>query len=354
MFESFHHAIDLMQVTAEQFSNLVMISVNGGAGADQILGSSLSESINGGDGNDWIYAGPGADQLMGGTGNDTLLGGAGADSLQGDDGNDALRGQSGPDSMSGGVGSDTLVGNNSTDTINATDTNDSMITETSNLIVPGATSYPPSVTQSLTINPTSGSVFVGAGDGAPVCTVTANIPNNQLTWSMPQTEPFDITGDGLVIVKGVLDTEYREGNSGPPGEYKVDVTATDGCILVTETITITITPILTLNGLTIRVHGKSDTGNIAAAAGFILQGGSGENAGLGNVHGLVKEAAHELLKNANGGDVVLLTTGTGDKLWNALWTEASQVTPRINSVVAMDFDYGALTDARARSIKGSA
>ena len=122
------NSINLMSVSAAQFPNLAAITINGGAGADQILGSPLPESIVGGDGNDWIYAGPGSDLLVGGTGNDTLLGGANADTLQGDDGNDTLRGQSGPDSLTGGAGTDTLIGSN-TDTFNATDLSDNLLTE---------------------------------------------------------------------------------------------------------------------------------------------------------------------------------------------------------------------------------
>jgi Ca2+-binding RTX toxin-like protein len=69
----------------------------GGASADRISGSRLSDLLGGGDGhdtlrgrdgNDLLRGGPGSDRLIGGRGADRLLGGPGQDQLVGGPGND--------------------------------------------------------------------------------------------------------------------------------------------------------------------------------------------------------------------------------------------------------------------------
>jgi hypothetical protein len=93
----------------------------------------------------------------------------------------------------------------------------------------------------------------------------------------------------------------------------------------TAPVTITLNQVKEMDGVTIRMRGKS-LKSTTAVAGYILQGGSDGVGGL--VGGLVEEAAEELLKNAQGGDVTLLTTGDGSKLWGALWTHSANVTPQ--------------------------
>jgi len=82
----------------------VQLIVLKGNGGDDLLklnaGLNIPASLDGG---------AGADKLIGGAGNDTLLGGTGADHLSGNGGNDLLDGGSGfdSDSLHGGAGKDT-------------------------------------------------------------------------------------------------------------------------------------------------------------------------------------------------------------------------------------------------------
>lgn len=69
----------------------------GGASADRISGSRLSDLLSGGPGHDVLRGRAGADLLRGGKGSDLLLGGRGADRLIGGPGRDRLRGGRGND-----------------------------------------------------------------------------------------------------------------------------------------------------------------------------------------------------------------------------------------------------------------
>ncbi|RMG00345.1 MAG: hypothetical protein D6741_06980, partial [Planctomycetota bacterium] len=83
--------IDLNAVTsANGFSSLYYISIDGYGGDDTIIGTGLEDQINGGGGNDSILAGSGNDTVYGDNGADTIFGEAGFDELSGDSGTDAL------------------------------------------------------------------------------------------------------------------------------------------------------------------------------------------------------------------------------------------------------------------------
>jgi Ca2+-binding RTX toxin-like protein len=58
---------------------LNILSIDGGAGHDNITGSMLADILIGGTGNDILSGGAGDDSLKGGEGNDVLNGGTGAD-----------------------------------------------------------------------------------------------------------------------------------------------------------------------------------------------------------------------------------------------------------------------------------
>ena len=119
-----------------QLSNIGAITVDAGAGNDQViigsgialgiyvLGGAGKDSLWGGDGNDTLTGGGGHDSLDGGAGNDrlngsylndTLWGGLGNDRLYGNDGNDYINGQAGVDRIWGGAGDDILNGGSSND-----------------------------------------------------------------------------------------------------------------------------------------------------------------------------------------------------------------------------------------------
>ncbi len=89
--------------------------IDGGAGADRILGFDGDDAIYGGDGDDEMFGQAGNDILVGGLGNDRLSGNAGDDLLFGGDGNDILLGEDGNDVLSGGDGDDNLTGGNGDD-----------------------------------------------------------------------------------------------------------------------------------------------------------------------------------------------------------------------------------------------
>ena len=77
--------------------------VDGGGGADSIIGSSFADDLRGG---------AGADTLNGGDGNDTLNGGAGIDTLSGGNGDDTFvitGNEAQNDTMNGGAGTDSIL-----------------------------------------------------------------------------------------------------------------------------------------------------------------------------------------------------------------------------------------------------
>lgn len=113
MADSVQELIDTYQPPAQP------LVVDGGNGADDIMGDRADDTLSGGngrdtlsgnDGNDTLVGGNGADVLNGGAGNDTVRGGRGNDELYGADGNDVLDGGHGADLLDGGAGNDTLTG----------------------------------------------------------------------------------------------------------------------------------------------------------------------------------------------------------------------------------------------------
>jgi Ca2+-binding RTX toxin-like protein len=72
---------------------LISLTVDGGAGNDQITGGDGNDRLLGGDGNDTITGGRGNDVMIGGAGNDTFVWnpGDGSDTVEGQDGMDTLQ-----------------------------------------------------------------------------------------------------------------------------------------------------------------------------------------------------------------------------------------------------------------------
>ncbi|USQ94891.1 FG-GAP-like repeat-containing protein [Caulobacter sp. RL271] len=77
-------------------------TVNGGAGADALIGDARGETLNGLAGDDVLAGGAGDDTLNGGDGVDILIGGAGADRIDGGAGTDQAR--------YGGAAADYVIG----------------------------------------------------------------------------------------------------------------------------------------------------------------------------------------------------------------------------------------------------
>jgi Ca2+-binding RTX toxin-like protein len=80
---------------------LTLLSVDGGAGVDIIIGSDGADLILGGEGNDVLDGGSGDDRVVGDRGNDTMSGGAGDDTLvwNNGDGTDVVNGDEGRDDV---------------------------------------------------------------------------------------------------------------------------------------------------------------------------------------------------------------------------------------------------------------
>jgi hypothetical protein len=78
--------------------------VDGGAGADRLIGGQVSDVLSGRQGDDLVDGGGGEDTIRGGQGEDQLLGGDGADWLSGDRGDDTLSGGAGADIFHFGAG----------------------------------------------------------------------------------------------------------------------------------------------------------------------------------------------------------------------------------------------------------
>lgn len=83
-------------------------SVDGGRGADELVGDNAPNGIDGGRGDDAIDGRGGNDQLRDGLGSDTLLGGTGSDDLAGGQAGDALYGGAGDDTLSNLAGTSPL------------------------------------------------------------------------------------------------------------------------------------------------------------------------------------------------------------------------------------------------------
>ncbi|SIS59403.1 Ca2+-binding protein, RTX toxin-related [Gemmobacter megaterium] len=110
-------ALQHLYGTAAARDNLVwqmrdgVLAVQGGDGADTILGIRSANDLSGGSGRDLLIGGNSSDTLSGGRGNDTLIGGIGGQNrLQGGGGNDSISGGNDDDRIQGGDGNDRLIG----------------------------------------------------------------------------------------------------------------------------------------------------------------------------------------------------------------------------------------------------
>jgi Ca2+-binding RTX toxin-like protein len=94
-----------------------ILSGNGGATDNFLIGNSLNNTLSAGNGDDTVDGGVGNDSLEGGSGNDSLVGGTGDDTLSGSGGNDTLNGGLGADRASGGQGDDLYFVDSTSDVV---------------------------------------------------------------------------------------------------------------------------------------------------------------------------------------------------------------------------------------------
>ena len=99
-------------------------SITAGAGNDTVIGDDGDDFIDAGDGSDLVNSGDGQDSVNGGTGDDTINSGDGSDTVDGGAGADSINGMSGVDSLIGGTGNDTLFGGSENDIIDGGDGDD--------------------------------------------------------------------------------------------------------------------------------------------------------------------------------------------------------------------------------------
>jgi uncharacterized delta-60 repeat protein len=100
------------------------VTIDGGRGADVLVGHVGRDRITGGpdddrihgwDGNDWLSGNAQKDRVGGGAGDDSVLGNGGRDFVDGDTGDDTLHGGDQPDTLLGGDGADSVLGEGSHD-----------------------------------------------------------------------------------------------------------------------------------------------------------------------------------------------------------------------------------------------
>jgi Ca2+-binding RTX toxin-like protein len=119
------NTIDLSGVAAADFTGLTSVSVTGGDGDDNIVGTAdFNDSIIAGDGNDTVTVGIGATFVDGGDGHDTITAADGDDTIEGGDGHDMISAGAGNDSVRAGDGHDTVSGEDGDDIIDAGDGDD--------------------------------------------------------------------------------------------------------------------------------------------------------------------------------------------------------------------------------------
>jgi Ca2+-binding RTX toxin-like protein len=85
------------------------IVLQGGAGDDNLIGTTFDDTLHGGDGNDHLNGGGGGNVLYGDAGNDSLVAGPDGTKMYGGDGNDFLYSDAPHTTIDGGNGDDSIV-----------------------------------------------------------------------------------------------------------------------------------------------------------------------------------------------------------------------------------------------------
>ncbi|MFO0913456.1 MAG: calcium-binding protein [Pirellulales bacterium] len=100
------------------------VTIDGGGGDDEIVGTDSDDLLFGGTGNNLINSGKGNDRINTGDGNDVIFGGIGDDQIETGDGDDEIDGGDGDDLLFGGTGNNQINAGKGNDRINTGDGND--------------------------------------------------------------------------------------------------------------------------------------------------------------------------------------------------------------------------------------
>lgn len=214
--------------------------IEGGPGAETLLGTEREdwmEGFQGGDwidgraGNDEISAGQGSDRAIGGEGNDRIFGGDGWDDLSGDNGrfNARISGDDN-DRLSGGPGQDVLYVGDGQDTLTGGTDNDTFVFQFHNP-VPGvdpSVGSKPDITTITDFNPAEDKFAFDAvglyNDG-----FGANFVNNASIQSGYPVSSFysgaasGANGEHVVVITGESFNSASEAASAISGEHAGDI-----------------------------------------------------------------------------------------------------------------------------------
>ncbi|MER9631265.1 calcium-binding protein [Mesorhizobium sp. M0296] len=211
--------------------------IEGGPGAETLIGTELDdwmEGFQGGDwidgrgGNDEISGGPDSDRLIGGKGNDRIFGGDGWDDLSGDNGrfNPRVSGEDN-DRLSGGPGQDVLYVGDGQDTLTGGTDSDTFVFQFHNP-VPGVVGSKSDITTITDFNPTEDRFAFDAvglyNDG-----FGANFVNNASIQSGYPVSSFysgaasGANGEHVVVITGESFNSASEAASAISGEHAGDI-----------------------------------------------------------------------------------------------------------------------------------
>jgi Ca2+-binding RTX toxin-like protein len=270
-------------------SNVVKLTVDGGAGNDTIIGSYGADVLIGGDGNDTLIGGRGDDVLIGGAGNDTFVWNPG-------DGSDTVEGQGDQDTLQ-------FNGANVNENMNLS-ANGSRLRLTRDV---GNVTMDVNGVENVNVNALGGADTVTMNDLSPTDVTSVNLDL--------ATPPGSGTGDGQsdsVIVNATNLDDSIQITSPAPGSYTVGGLKTTLNVFGTDPI-----DKLTVNGL-----GGNDiitAANLPATASQLtIDGGTGDDqitGGQGNDI-LIGEDGSDLIVGGRGNDVALMGSGNDTFVWN--------------------------------------
>ncbi len=261
-------------------AGIVQLTVDAGAGSDNIVGSAGDDTLIGGDGNDFVDGGRGNDVVFLGAGNDTFKWDPG-------DGSDVVEGQDGIDNM-------IFNGSNASEKIDVS-ANGSRVRFTRDV---------GNITMDLNGIETVNFNALGGADTVTVNDLTGTGLNRvNIDLSSPAGSG---TGDGQpdnVIVNGTnaADNIQVAGN-----HSSIAVTGLPSVVVITGAESAN--DRLTVNGL-----GGDDTLNasnvIANVVGITLNGGSGNDLIIGS-------QGNDLISGGTGSDTVRMGAGDDTFVWN--------------------------------------